>query len=150
MKAIDTHLEDNVLRSQVQEKILTQLFGRSEPMAGNRVVLLRRWEPPGIPPISWTWLFPVAVVTILVLLVGYPVGLIFIRSFAESRPGQASVWGFGAWIAAFNDSNLPLALGNTLFLALLRIIITTILAIFFAWVVTRTDTPFKGLIEVIL
>src|SRR5262249_19074888 len=36
------------------------------------------------------------------------------------------------------------------YLAFVRIIITSVLAIFFAWVVTRTDTPLKGFIEVAL
>jgi iron(III) transport system permease protein len=35
-------------------------------------------------------------------------------------------------------------------LAFVRVIITSVLAIFFAWVVTRTDTPLKGFIEVAL
>ena len=46
--------------------------------------------------------------------------------------------------------DFPIALGNTLLLAFARVVITSVLAIFFAWVVTRTDTPFKGFIEIML
>lgn len=85
--------------------------------------------------------------TVLVLLLAYPVALVFVKSFAVNPPGKPSAWGLEGWVAAFNDRHLPWALANTFFLAFLRIIITTVLAIFFAWVVTRTDTPLKGTIE---
>jgi iron(III) transport system permease protein len=60
------------------------------------------------------------------------------------------VWTIDGWAAAFGDPRLPIALGNTFLLALARVVITTALAIFFAWVVTRTDTPLRGFIEVML
>jgi iron(III) transport system permease protein len=84
------------------------------------------------------------------LLIAYPLVLIFVKSFAVNRPGQPAAWGLAGWISAFQDRNLPQALANTLNLAAVRIAITTILAIFFAWVVTRTDTPWKGFIELML
>jgi ABC-type Fe3+ transport system permease subunit len=53
-------------------------------------------------------------------------------------------------VEAFTDANLAIAIGNTFYLAFVRVIITTVLAIFFAWVVTRTDTPLKEFIELTL
>jgi iron(III) transport system permease protein len=76
--------------------------------------------------------------------------LLLIKSFAASRPGQPTIWGVNGWIEAFTDGNLAIAVGNTFYLAFVRVVITTVLALFFAWVVTRTDTPLKGLIEVVL
>lgn len=87
---------------------------------------------------------------VLVAILAYPLALLFIKSFAISRPGQPTVWGVGGWAAAFGDVNLAVAIGNTFYLGLVRVVLTTVLAIFFAWVVTRTDTPFKGFIEVTL
>jgi iron(III) transport system permease protein len=84
------------------------------------------------------------------VILAYPLALLFIKSFAVSRPGQPVIWGFDGWVAAFTDVNLAVAIGNTFYLALVRVAISSTLAIFFAWVVTRTDTPFKGLIEVTL
>jgi iron(III) transport system permease protein len=89
-------------------------------------------------------------VGILILILAYPLALLFVKSFAASRPGQPTVWGIDGWIAAFTDINLAVAIGNTFYLAFFRVVITSALAIFFAWVVTRTDTPFKGFIEVTL
>ena len=89
-------------------------------------------------------------VGLLIILLAYPLALLFIKSFAVSRPGQETIWGVAGWVEAFGDPNLPVAIGNTFYLAFIRIIITSVLAIFFAWVVTRTDTPLKGFIEVAL
>ncbi len=103
-----------------------------------------------MPQISWTSVPVLILVGILVVILAYPLALLFLKSFAVSRPGQETMWGFSGWVAAFTDANLPIAIGNTFFLAFARILITSVLAIFFAWVVTRTDTPFKGFIELAL
>jgi iron(III) transport system permease protein len=86
----------------------------------------------------------------MVLMMAYPVALLFLKSFSVNEPGQPTAWGLGGWITAFNDRTLLSTLANTFSLALVRIAITTVVAIFFAWVVTRTDTPFKGFIEFML
>lgn len=103
-----------------------------------------------LPRVSWRWLPPVLLAVVLVALLAYPLALLFIKSFAISRPGQPTVWGLGGWAAAFGDVNLAVAIGNTFYLGFVRVVLTSVLAIFFAWVVTRTDTPFKGFIEVTL
>jgi len=102
------------------------------------------------PRISWKWLPMTLLAGVLIAILAYPLLLLFIKSFAVSRPGQPLVWGVDGWVAAFTDVNLAVAMGNTFYLALVRVAISSALAIFFAWVVTRTDTPFKGFIEVTL
>jgi iron(III) transport system permease protein len=87
---------------------------------------------------------------LLILLLAYPMALLFLKSFVASRPGQPTVWTIHGWIEAFSDTKLPVALGNTFFLAFVRVVVTSGLAIFFAWVVARTDTPLKGFIELAL
>ena len=102
------------------------------------------------PYLSWPWIFSLSVVGLSALVLAYPLAILFIRSFAINPPGEPTAWGLEGWIAAYNDRAVPIAIGNTLLLAVLRITITTALAIFFAWVVTRTDTPLKGVIEMSL
>jgi iron(III) transport system permease protein len=87
---------------------------------------------------------------VMVFMTAYPVGLLFVNSFHVSRPGEPGVWGLQGWIEAFSDGSMPAALMNTFSLAIVRTVITTVLAIFFAWVITRTDTPFKSFIEFML
>ena len=102
------------------------------------------------PRISWTWIPLALLVGLLILILAYPLALLFVKSFVISRPGQPTVWAVSGWVEAFTDVNLAIAIGNTFYLAFVRVIITSVLAIFFAWVVTRTDTPLKGFIEVAL
>ena len=112
-----------------------------------RPALFRTVQFPGF---SWRWLPLALLAALLIAILAYPLGLLFIKSFAVSRPGQPVVWGIDGWVAAFTDVNLAVAIGNTFYLAVVRVVLTSALAIFFAWVVTRTDTPFKGFIEVML
>ena len=93
-------------------------------------------------------------VILLLVMVGvvgfftaYPVSLLLINSFQVSAPGDAVQWSLGGWKAAFGDESLVKAFGNTLLLGSIRTAITTGLAIYFAWVVTRTNTPMRGFIE---
>lgn len=87
---------------------------------------------------------------VIIFMTAYPIGLLFLHSFQVSRPGESAAWGFEAWQQAFSDPTVSKALGATFWIGLVRTIITTVLAIFFAWVITRTDTPFKGFIEFML
>lgn len=103
-----------------------------------------------VPQLSWRSILAFLLIGLLILILAYPIGLLFVKSFAATRPGQATAWTIDGWVAAFTDATLPIALGNTFFLAFMRVMITSVLAIFFAWVVTRTDTPLKGFIEVML
>ncbi len=84
---------------------------------------------------------------VVIFMTAYPLSLIFINSFKVGAPGQPVVWGLDAWQSAFADPTIPMALWNTFLLAGIRVVIALALAIFFAWVVTRTDTPCKGFIE---
>ncbi len=101
-------------------------------------------------PLSWN----IAVVGVLfaatTLLTAYPLTLLIIRSFQVGRPGAALTWGFDGWIRAFSDITTVQAFLNTLFIGAIRVPISVGLAAFFAWVVTRTDTPGRGILEFFL
>ena len=125
---------------------MSVLVDSSKTQSCQAIVLKRR--PFGKFP--WSLIGALLLIGVLVLLLAYPMVLLFLKSFIVSRPGQPAVWTIQGWIAAFGDAKLPIALGNTFLLAALRVVVTTALAIFFAWVVSRTDTPFKGFIEMAL
>lgn len=73
-----------------------------------------------IPRVSWSWLFVPLLLAVLVAVLAYPVALLFIKSFALTRPGQPTVWGLEGWLDAFSDRGLPMALLNTFTLAAVR------------------------------
>jgi iron(III) transport system permease protein len=87
---------------------------------------------------------------VIAFFTAYPVVLLFLSSFQVSQPGQPVAWGLEGWRLAFIDPSVPRALWNTFILGVVRVAITTVLSVFFAWVVTRTDTPGKGFIEFML
>lgn len=80
----------------------------------------------------------------------YPIAVLFVGSFQINPLGQPTAWGFDGWRMAFTDASVPKALWNTFLLGGARVAITTVLSVFFAWVITRTDTPGKGFIELML
>jgi iron(III) transport system permease protein len=84
---------------------------------------------------------------IVALAVGYPVVLLFINSFTVGAPGEVATWGVENWVQAFGDWSLAEAFGYTFSLAATRMAIAITLALFFAWIVTRTDMPCKEFVE---
>ncbi len=112
-----------------------------------RPAVLRRLQ---FPQLRWGSIVPLLLIALLILLLAYPIARLLVQSFVASRPGHPTVWTINGWVAAFTDTTLPVAFANTFFLAFVRVVITSGLAIFFAWVVTRTDTPLKGFIEIAL
>lgn len=92
----------------------------------------------------------------LVLLIVFiatlgPLLAVFIRSFQVRLPeSDTLVYGISNWARVFSEPNLLLALGNSALIASSIALLSTVLAIFFSWVVTRTDTPFTGFLEFVL
>jgi iron(III) transport system permease protein len=89
-------------------------------------------------------------IAVIACFTAYPICLLFVGSFQVNPLGQPIAWGFEGWRMAFNDAAVPKALWNTFLLASARVAITTVLSVFFAWVITRTDTPGKSFIEFML
>jgi hypothetical protein len=55
-----------------------------------RAAILRTVQFPRIP---WKWLPMILLAGVLIAILAYPLLLLFIKSFAVSRPGQPLVWG---------------------------------------------------------
>ncbi|HDR1508942.1 TPA: iron ABC transporter permease [Pasteurella multocida] len=81
---------------------------------------------------------------ILVIVVAVPVLLIFINSFWVN--GQFNVTDV---VNILKQKETYEALLNSLFIAVGVTIMSTIVGTFFAWLVTRTDLPYKGLMKVV-
>lgn len=95
---------------------------------------LRRWWP--------AWLLT----GFLGFLVLYPLGILFISSL-RTESGALS---FAAYQKVFSQRTTYELLWTTVWLAAVRVALATIVGIFLAWVVTRTDTPGRGIIEVLV
>ncbi len=90
------------------------------------------------------WLL-LALVGILVI---YPMTMIVFGAFWSSMPGEPGHLTFDGYVQAFTQPGLLKALWTTYWLTLLVKFISVVLAIFFAWIIARTDTPGRDWLEV--
>lgn len=80
-------------------------------------------------------------------LVITPLLLLLINSFEVGAPGKPTVYGLDAWIRAYETPGIGKAIYNTFSLAITRSLIATVIGIFIAWLLARTDIPMKGWFE---
>ena len=83
--------------------------------------------------LSWRVVFLLLLFGVIIFMTAYPTALLFFNSFQVNQPGEQVAWGLDGWLEALADDSVPKALVNTFSLAVVRTIITTFIAIFFAW-----------------
>ncbi|MEI6537199.1 MAG: hypothetical protein WCN98_17790, partial [Verrucomicrobiaceae bacterium] len=76
--------------------------------------------------------------------------MLFWGSIAGVPPGETPHPSFQGWVTAYTSADTYSAFANTLALSLIRAIISVALAIFFAWVLTRTDVPHRKALQLML
>lgn len=100
---------------------------------------LKRWWP--------AWLLT----GLLALLVLYPLGILFLASFRSGGPNDASsTFTVANYVKVFSSASTYELIWTTVWLAAVRVGLAAAIGIFLAWVVTRTDTPWRGGIEVLV
>lgn len=82
-------------------------------------------------------------ILILVIIVAVPVLLILFTAFFED--GKLNVAGI---VKVLSDKDTYTALLNSLIIAIGTTLISTIFGVFFAWLVARTDLPFKKIMKI--
>jgi ABC-type spermidine/putrescine transport system permease subunit II len=97
------------------------------------------------------WLWPGFLVAVLTVLVIYPITMLTVGSLTDVNPA-AEAYDFSALTLAhyrdiFVNANVRMAVFNSLLTAVAGSTIAIVIGLFFAWVVTRTNTPLKGVIE---
>lgn len=86
-----------------------------------------------------------ALLLILGFFVFYPLASLFAGSFVSG--GKLSLHAYGS---TYGDVDNYEVLWTTVWLSAVRTLIAAGLAIFFAWIVTRTNTPHRGLLETLV
>ena len=86
---------------------------------------------------------------LLCAIVLYPVSMLVIGSFSDSPPGEPGSFTLENYTALFSDGSLLRLTINTLGIASLSTTGAVTSGVFMAWLVTRTDIPFKRLIEIV-
>ena len=92
--------------------------------------------------------FPVALLIVVVgFLVLTPLFVMILNSFQTARPGQPIIWGIDGWVKAFSTPGIIRAMTNTFSLGITRQAIALLIGAFFAWLIARTDIPWKRTLE---
>lgn len=84
---------------------------------------------------------------VVALLVLTPLFLMLLNSFQLGRPGEPIVYGLEGWRQAFHDPSMLSALWNTVSLAVTRQAIALVIGVMLAWLIARTDLPWKNGLE---
>lgn len=90
------------------------------------------------------------VFAIIVALVIAPILFLMVGSFQLAAPGQAPHWSLEAWRKALANTDIWIAIWNSIRLYLATSVISWPSAILLAWVVGRTDLPMRSAIEFLL
>jgi len=95
------------------------------------------------------FLAPLVLVAILSALTVYPIGTLIYGSLSTRPPGEAGAFDLSGYAALFNFHTLGI-LTTTVTISLLKTVLSLVLAVLLAWVVSRTDIPFRKTLELLI
>ena len=90
-----------------------------------------------------------ALILFLAFLTIYPFSMLLYGSLHSTPPGMAGEFNLDGYRQAMNPENLKI-LWVTIQIATAKTIPSLLLAILLAWIVARTDTPWRGKLEVLI
>jgi iron(III) transport system permease protein len=93
---------------------------------------------------------PVVLTGFLIFLVFIPLARLLLSSFQLGHPAIPEGWTLQNYIAAYSMPLFYQALGATVLISAVGTLITLTIAILFAWLVERTDMPFRNLAWVLI
>lgn len=91
-----------------------------------------------------------ALTLVVAFLVLFPLGMLIFGSFWTARPGFPGTFTLQNYIQAYTSLETLRILGTTVLLVGSKTIVAIAFATSLAWIVTRTDTPMRGLLEVLI
>src|SRR5918993_216070 len=100
----------------------------------------------------WRWGRPAgiaALILILCFLSLYPMVMLLYGSLHSTPPGIAGEFNLNGYISIATTENL-VVLANTVGISLVKTVLALALAVLLAWIVARTDTPGRGVLEVLI
>jgi iron(III) transport system permease protein len=90
------------------------------------------------------------VTVVVAFLVLFPLGMLLYGSFWTSRPGFPGAFTLDNYITAYTSVETYQVFFTTVVLMGIKTVVAVAFALALAWIVTRTDTPFRGTLEVML
>lgn len=107
---------------------------------------------PALPRNLWRWARPAgmaALIAVLGFLSLYPMAMLLYGSLHSTPPGVAGEFNLDGYIGLLSVENATI-LFDTVMLSLVKTVLAVALAILLAWIVARTDTPGRGVLEVLI
>ncbi len=95
-------------------------------------------------------LLPLGLLAVTAFMVVYPLGMVLYGSLKEAAPGQPGALTLENWRLVLTDTSTFRVFVTTIAIALPRTLLALVLATIFAWIVARTTTPGKRLLEGLL
>jgi len=89
------------------------------------------------------------IIVILAFLTVYPLSMLLYGSLHSTPPGMAGTFNLHGYQEVLTRQSL-LTLLNTVGISLAKTIPSLVLAVLLAWILARTDTPFRGALEVLI
>jgi iron(III) transport system permease protein len=84
---------------------------------------------------------------VVAFLILTPLILLLVNSFQVGKPGEPIAYGLDGWRLALTSRGILEAITNSFSLAITRQLIATVVGIFLAWLLARTDIPLKNFLE---
>lgn len=100
--------------------------------------------------IQTSTLLMTALTLVVAILTVTPVAIALVASFRTAPVGQHGVWTVVGFARVIHDPTTLHVIWTTVWLALVRASLATALAVVLAWILARTDCPFRGQLEVVL
>lgn len=94
---------------------------------------------------GWFKVFLVLIVGVVTYLVLLPMVLLIIGSFTPGRPGDYSSFTLNNYIQAYYDPKMPELFFNSFVFAIGSTLLGGSIAVTFAWLIERTNTPLRNL-----
>ncbi|HEX3243988.1 MAG TPA: ABC transporter permease subunit, partial [Chloroflexota bacterium] len=102
-------------------------------------------------PARWRFSRGTLGLTVLLAIVGvlvlFPILQMIVQSFRTAMPGQSGAWSIDGWRAVFAERALQTAIYNTVALTVVRQVLALVIAVFIAWLLSRTDLPGRRVFE---
>jgi iron(III) transport system permease protein len=101
------------------------------------------------PSLRWdagAWLRILLLVSVAAVVL-IPLVMLILNSFQVARPNEAPAYSLDAWRIALSEPGILKALINTATLTAARQAIALAIAVFFAWLIARTDVPGRSSLE---
>src|SRR6266851_320615 len=90
-----------------------------------------------------------ALILILCFLTLYPMVMLLYGSLHSTPPGIPGEFNLDGYVGLVSAENL-VVLANTVGISLVKTILSLALAVLLAWIIARTDTPGRGVLEVLI